>query len=491
MHPLKLLFVTSELAPFSSTGGLAYVAQSFPKHLRERGVDARIVAPKFGRVLGTMVDRLQKVGEWDISVAGVTRRCEIELLEHGGNLIYFVGNAHYFDRENLYNYPDEAERFLFFSEAIVQIAARGVFAPHIFHANDWLSCLLPFLLRTRFHDHQELARSKVMLSIRNLRYQGVFPKQVCELLGVDWAELQAADLAFYDYVNLLKIGIHYADMIVTSSPSYALEIQSPGYDPLTDALLRRRDAIHGVGEGLDVQVDDPRTDPRLLHNYGEGDVAEGKATNKRALQTQLGLPVRADVPLLGWINRLTSQKGVDLLRLAVGNGLLDEDIQIVACADGEPIFENFFHELALSRPDKFVYLHYDERTAYRLYAAADMYLMPSTYEPGGISQLISMRYGAVPIVRATGGLRDTVVPFDSATGIGTGFSFDFKSTWLMMHTIRRALQAYHDGAVWPRIVANCMRHDCSWDGPINAYLALFDTLRGAPAPVRAINHIPV
>jgi starch synthase len=223
---LKLLFVTSELAPFSSTGGLAYVAQSFPKQLRERGVDARIIAPKFGRHLRQYADQLRCVARFPVQTAGHSRECEIELLEHGGNLIYFVKNDHYFDRDNLYNYPDEAERFLFLNQAILQFAALGEFTPHIFHCNDWLSSLLPFLLKTRPAATPALASSKVLLSIRNLRYQGVFPKEICPLLGLTWADVQESGLAFYDYVNLLKIGIVYADLIVTSSPSYAREIQA-------------------------------------------------------------------------------------------------------------------------------------------------------------------------------------------------------------------------------------------------------------------------
>lgn len=488
MTPLKLLFLTSELAPFSSTGGLAYVAQSFPKHLRERGVDARIIAPRFGAALEAVADRLREVDRFTLSIGGVERECAIELLEQDGNLMYFVRNDHFFARERLYGYPDEAERFVFLNEAVLRFCARGHFVPDIFNGNDWLSSPLPLLLRTKFAGEPRLAGSRVLLNIRNLRYQGMFPKDVCALLGVDWDTLCAQDLDFYDYVNLLKIGIAYADMIVTSSPSYAREIQADGYDPLTPSLRRRAAVLHGVVEGIDIEVDDPAADPRIEHNYGSNcgedgaaDAIEAKRANKAALQRQLGLPERADVPVIGWINRLTSQKGVDLIRLALGNGLLDEDIQIVACADGEPIFEDFFRKVAAEHPDKFFYANYKEALAYRIYAAADMYLMPSSYEPGGISQLIAMRYGAVPIVRSTGGLADTVQPFDPASGTGTGFCFEFKSTWIMMHTIRRALAAYRDRALWERLVRNCMDRDSSWNLPIDRYLALFERLVDSPA----------
>ena len=491
MTPLKLLFLTSELAPFSSTGGLAYVAQSFPKHLRERGVDARIIAPRFGAALEAVAGQLREVDRFTLSIGGVERECVIELLEQGGNLMYFVRNDHFFARERLYGYPDEAERFVFLNEAVLCFCARGHFVPDIFNGNDWLSSPLPLLLRTKFAGEPALARCKVLLNIRNLRYQGMFHKDVCALLGVEWDTLCAEGLDFYDYVNLLKIGIAHADMIVTSSPSYAREIQAEGYDPLTPSLRRRAAVLHGVVEGIDVEIDDPATDPRIEHNYGSngsgrddraGPAAAiaAKRANKAALQRQLGLPERPEVPVIGWINRLTSQKGVDLIRLALGNGLLDEDIQIVACADGEPIFEEFFRKVAAEHPDKFFYTNYREALAYRIYAAADMYLMPSSYEPGGISQLIAMRYGAVPIVRATGGLADTVQPFDPASGTGTGFVFDFKSTWIMMHTIRRALAAYRDRSLWERLVRNCMDRDSSWSVPIDRYLALFERLRDSP-----------
>lgn len=484
MTDLKLLFVTSELAPFSSTGGLAYVAQSFPKHLRERGVDARIIAPKFGAPLKALAGKLETVAAFALTINGVERQCEIELLRQGGNLIYFVKNDHYFDRPNLYNYPDEAERFLFLNEAILAFCATGAFVPDVINGNDWLSSLLPFLLKTRYANAPALAATKVLLSIRNLRYQGIFPRDVCALLGVTWSELQQQGLDFYDYVNLLKLGITYADMIVTSSPTYAREIQVNGYDPLSPALARRSASVSGIVEGIDVQIDDPRTDRRLPVNYSAADARFGKAANKALLQQALGLPVRPEVPMVAWINRLTSQKGVDLIRLALGNGLLDEDIQIVACADGEPIFESFFREMAAKYPQRFFYANYDEQLAYRIYASSDMYLMPSSYEPGGISQLIAMRYGAVPIVRETGGLADTVIPYDPASGEGTGFTFDFKSTWLMMHTIRRAIALHRDGPAWERVVQNCMRKDSSWTLPIDDYLLLFERLCGPVVATR-------
>lgn len=481
MNDLKLLFVTSELAPFSSTGGLAYVAQSFPKHLRERGIDARIIAPKFGAVLKQYAGQLETVATFTLSIGGHERQCDIELLRHGGNLIYFVANDHYFDRPSLYGHADEAERFMFFNEAILAFCATGSFTPDIINGNDWLSSLLPVMLRTRYAHAPALAHTKVLLSIRNLRYQGIFPKDVCALLGMRWEDLEEQGLDFYDYVNLLKLGIAYSDMIVTSSPTYAREIQVDGYDPLSPLLRRRAGVVSGILEGIDVHIDDPRLDPRVFTNYSAPDARAGKAANKAQLQAALGLPVRPEVPMLAWINRLTSQKGVDLIRLALGNGLLDEDIQIVACADGEPIFEAFFRDIAARYPERFFYANYKEQLAYRIYAASDMYLMPSSYEPGGISQLIAMRYGAVPIVRETGGLADSVQPYDPATRQGTGFAFDFKSTWLMMHTIRRAIALYRDGPEWDRVVQNCMAKDSSWKLPIDDYLLLFDRLCATPS----------
>jgi starch synthase len=266
MTAIKVLFITSELAPFSSTGGLAYVAQSFPKHLRERAIDARIIAPKFGPRIAQYEHALQKVAEFPIEINGQVGMCEIEQLEYLGNIIYFVKNDYYFGRENLYNYPDEAERFLFLNEAILQFSALKHFRPDIIHCNDWLSCLLPFLLKTKYRSHEVLARVKTLLSIRNLRYQGIFPKDVCKLLGVSWGFVRAAGLDFFDYVNFLKIGIYFSDMIVTSSPTYAQEIQAPGYDPLTETLRKRQGAIFGIVEGIDIHIDDPARDPRIYAN---------------------------------------------------------------------------------------------------------------------------------------------------------------------------------------------------------------------------------
>jgi starch synthase len=474
MDVLKLLFVTSELAPFSSTGGLAYVSQSFPWHLRRRGVDARIIVPKYGPQLAQR--GLRKVAEFSVRVRGVERNCEVERLEEAGNIIYFVKNDHYFARPTLYNHPDDAERFIFFNECVLRFGQLPVFQPDIFHCNDWLSSPLPYLLKSRY---QELAtRSKVLLSIRNLRYQGVFPREFCTYLGIDWPELQSAGLDFYGCVNFLLIGILYADMIVTSSASYAKEILQADYDPLSAALKQRSGSLFGIREGIDMEVDNPGSDPRLFANFDENTAAAGKARNKELLQRRLGLPVAPELPLVGWVNRLTSQKGVDLLRLALDTGLLGEKLQLVACADGEPIFEAHFAAMAARHRRNFAYSKYNEQLAYQLYAAADMYLMPSTYEPGGISQLISMRYGAVPIVRETGGLRDTVKAYNFTTGTGTGFTFAFRNAWVMMYTIRRALAAFESRDDWSRIVSNCMRNDCSWTTPIEEYIALFSRLLG-------------
>lgn len=474
---MNLLFVTSELAPFNSTGGLAYVSQSYPKQLRLRGVDARIVAPHFGAGLAAHAGQLRRVASFKLNLAGVDRPCEVDRLDHDGNIIYFIGSDHFFGRERLYGYPDEAQRFSFFNQAVLALASSGEFVVDLFHGNDWLSCLLPYRLKTDPALRARLPHSRVVLSIRNLRYQGVFCKGQCDALGLNWRALCEAGLDFYDHVNLLKLGISSADLLMTSSPSYAEEILAPGYDPLTPALQRREDCLFGVVEGLDLDVDDPETDRRLFRNYGASDVGAGKAANKAALQAQLALPQRADVPMIGWINRLTSQKGVDLLRLGFANGLLDDDIQIVICADGEAIYRREFEELAARHPDRLVYRPYDETLAYRTYAASDLYLMPSTYEPGGIAQLISMRYGSVPVVRATGGLRDTIQAFNAADGSGTGFSFDYRNAWLMLHTIRQALTLYRDPPRWVRLVANCMQRDCSWQAPVDRCLELYARLQ--------------
>ncbi|MEW6705206.1 MAG: glycogen/starch synthase [Pseudomonadota bacterium] len=472
---MKLLFVTSELAPFNSTGGLAYVSQSFPRQLRLRGVDARIVAPRFGAGLAPHEARLQTVDRFEVVMAGEHQPCELQRLEHDGNLIYFIGNDRYFGRERLYGYPDEAQRFAFFNRAVLALVASGEFTPDVIHCNDWVSALLPYWLRA-----ERTLRAKTVLHIRNLRYQGIFPARTCEPLGLRWPSLCEQGLDFYGHLNLLKLGIRHADLLFTSSPSYAEEILTDGHDPLTPALQQRREALHGVLEGLDLEVDDPRTDARLFQRYGIETAAQGKAANKAALQAEAQLPQRPEVPLVGWINRLTTQKGVELLRLAIANGLLDEDLQLVVCADGDPMFVRELQADAQRHAGKLVVQPYDERTAYRLYAASDLYLMPSVYEPGGIAQLISMRYGSVPVVRATGGLRDTVQPYDPATGAGTGFSFDYRNAWLMLHTLRQALALYRDPPRWQQLVRNAMQRDCSWRQPVDRCLALYDRLLAAP-----------
>ena len=470
---MKLLFVTSELAPLHSTGGLAYVSQSYPRQLRGAGVDARVLAPCVPAVhtrLGTLPECLRL----DFELGG--RRITGRVLEwrepEGGNWVYWVDLPEFFARERLYGHADEALRWVAFNHAALELLRAGVFAPHLLHGNDWFCGALLHALR------QEAGwRGKTVLSIRNLRYQGVFPATQAAELGLDWPTLCAAGLDFYGQLNLLRLGLRAADLLLTSSPSYAQEIQQLDHDPLSPELAARGAALQGVLEGLDLSLDNPETDPRLACCYGRAEAAAGKAANKRALQAALGWPDAPQRPLLAWINRLTSQKGVDLLRLALGQGLLAEDLQLMLCADGDPLYEREFRELAAAHPAQLVYRPYDEALAYRLYAASDLYLMPSTYEPGGIAQLIAMRYGSLPLVRATGGLRDTVQPYDPASGTGTGFSFDYRNAWLMLQRLREALALYRQQPeTWARLRQQAMQHDCSWAGPLARSLQLYRSL---------------
>lgn len=469
---MKLLFVTSELAPLHSTGGLAYVSQSYPRQLRGAGVDARVLAPCVPAVharLGALPEALRL--EFELGGRRISGRV-LEWREPGGNWVYWVDLPEFFARESLYGHADEALRWVAFNHAVLELLRAGVFAPDLLHGNDWFCGALLHALK-----HEPGWRGKTVLSIRNLRYQGVFSAAQAPELGLDWPALCGAGLDFYGQLNLLRLGLRAADLLLTSSPSYALEIQHPEYDPLSPDLAARGSALQGVLEGLDLNLDNPETDPRLACRYGAADAAAGKAANKRALQAALGWPDAPQRPLLAWINRLTSQKGVDLLRLALGQGLLAEDLQLVLCADGDPLYERAFRELAEAHPAQLAYRRYDETLAYQLYAASDLYLMPSTYEPGGIAQLIAMRYGSLPLVRATGGLRDTVQPYDAASGAGTGFSFDYRNAWLMLHRLREALTLYRQQPqAWARLRHQAMQHDCSWARPLARSLQLYRSL---------------
>ncbi len=476
---MQVLIVAAEAAPFVRTGGLAEVIGSLPKELRRQKVDVRVVIPKHGDMAAEYKNKMTLKKRLTVRLAWRRQYCGIEYLEYHGVPFYFIDNEYYYKRQGIYGYGDDGERYAFFCRAVVEALPQLDFTPQILHCHDWHAALAPLYLRRCSYAEN----IRTMFTIHNLKYQGVFSKNILgDVLGLGDEYFTIDGLEFYGMVNLMKAGIIYSDIITTVSPTYALEIQTPYFGERLEGLLRQRqNNLYGILNGIDYEVYNPETDPHIFARYGADSALEKKAENKLQLQQKLGLPQRADVPLMAMVSRLVTQKGLDLLAHVLEELLAVLDIQMVIMGSGEQRFENLFTYAAEKYPDKLaVILDYREPLAHRIYAAADIYLMPSLFEPCGIGQMIALRYGCVPIVRETGGLKDTVRSFNEYTGEGNGFSFANYNAHEMLFTVQRAVRFYHQKDIWQSIVKQAMQCDYSWRTSAKQYINLYQCLMNDP-----------
>ncbi|MEK4510745.1 glycogen synthase [Paenibacillus anaericanus] len=474
----KVLYLSTEVFPFAKTGGLADVSSFLPKSLREQGYDVRIMMPKFRGIEEKYGHELKFIQSYSIQFAGKKVTYSLERIDYNGNIIYFIDNPFYFNRERIYDYDDEMERFVFFCKAALESLPMLSFTPDILHCNDWLTGFIPFFLRTQYGQLEFYKGMKSLFTIHALLYQGVFNKKLTtEILNVDWDFFVEQGLDYYDQVNCMKVGIMLADVVSTVSPSYAKEISkiSPmNIEPLTETLHKRRRNLHGILNGIDLDENNPAADKRLFANF-DAQHMEGKAENKKRLQEAFGLPVRSDVPIVAIISRLEITKGLYLIEKSY-HELLKEDLQFIVIGDGIPYYDYLFKHIKESFPDKMYYSTYSDDIAYKTYAASDIFLMPSYTEACGISQLIGMRYGTVPIIRETGGLRDTVQQYDESTGEGTGFTFKYASQWVMLDTIRKAIELYHKKDIWNKLVNRVMTQSVGWEDSTKEYIKLYESM---------------
>ncbi len=481
---LKVLYVASEAVPFIKTGGLADVAGSLPKALKKQGVDVRVVMPKYGKIAQEYLDKMEHIYDGEFTISWRTKFLGIDKLELNGVTFYFIDNQEYFYREGFYGYGDDAERFSFFSRAVLEILPKDDFWPDVIHTNDWHTALVNVYLRLDHIGDERYERIRTVFTIHNLKYQGVFPKDVMEdVLGLDWKYFTNGDLEYYDAVNFMKGAIIYADNITTVSRTYAQEIQYEYFGEGLDGLLRSRAAdLHGINNGLDTDLYNPETDPYLTDpftQYNADTALETKTDNKVALQHILDLPLERRTPLVAMVTRLVEAKGLDLVVRVLDELLEHENMQFVLLGTGDRVYEDWFRELAWRHPTKVsTNIYFSDEMAQRIYASSSIFLMPSAYEPCGLGQLIAMRYGAIPIVRATGGLQDTVIPYNKATGEGNGFLFADYNAHDMMYTIKKALTIYRDLGAWTRLMKNAMQADYSWARSSKEYKALYERLIG-------------
>jgi len=484
---VRILFVTAEAVPFAKTGGLADVAGAVPKSLRALGEDIALILPYYRQARQAFAERVADTGlRLTAPVGPESPSAALLRTELPGSdvPVYLVDQPAFFDREQLYgtpagDYPDNAARFAFFSKAVLAAAKALNWSPDLYHCNDWQTALVPVYLRTTHANNPFYRDARSLLTIHNLAYQGVFPREAFALTGLPEARFNWREFEFYGKLNLLKGGIVHADRLNAVSKRYAQEIQTPEFGcGLEGVLATRAEHLHGILNGIDYAVWNPATDSLLPAHYGPDDLA-GKAACKRALQERCGLPAR-DVPLLGLISRLDEQKGLDLIA-AILPELARLDLQFVLLGTGKRELQDRLGAAGKQFPDRLsIQLAFNNQLAHQIEAACDIYLMPSRYEPCGLNQLYSLKYGAVPVVRKTGGLADTITnctPTSLAKGAANGFSFESYSAGALLHCIRRALRLYGDRRSWRRLMRIGMTQDWSWDASAREYLELYKTAR--------------
>lgn len=471
---MKILFAASEAVPFAKTGGLADVIGSLPKELVRQGLDVRVIMPKYEDIPEVYKAEMLPVLEFEVYVGWRKQYIGIQTLQQEGVTFYFVDNEYYFKRKGLYGHGDEAERFAFFCRGVIEALPHLDYQPDLIHCHDWQTGMIPVLLQAHYRHLPFFSRIKTMITIHNLKYQGVFGQPLIkDLLGLSDEYFQGTALELHGGASFLKGGLQYADRITTVSQTYAEETQTPYFGENLDSLLQyRSDRLTGIVNGIDYGVFNPMHDPHLAVNYR--DSLGKKQQNKLALQERLGLPVDGGIPMIAIVSRLVQQKGLDLIQHVLSE-MLEMNIQLVVLGTGEYAYEQMFRDAAYTRPDKVsALITFDESLAHLIYAASDLFLMPSQFEPCGIGQLIALRYRTVPIVRETGGLKDTVQPYNEFTGEGTGFTFTHYNAHDMLHTIRRAVYFYqNDRESWSNLQQNIKKGDFSWKKSAQQYIALY------------------
>ncbi|SDR90797.1 starch synthase [Paenibacillaceae bacterium GAS479] len=473
---MKVLFATSEAVPLAKTGGLADVAGALPKALLNKGIDARVILPNYETIPWEHLKHFKTVDVFSVNLGWRSQYCGLLKGEIDGVTYYLIDNEHYFRRGGLYGYDDDPERFVFFSIAVLEAARRMEEQWDILHCHDWQTGLIPFLLKRRYWNDDRLSGIRTVFTIHNLRYQGVFGKQeMMDLIGMGPEIFGWDGLEHNDAANCMKGGLLYADKLTTVSPTYAEEIKTSFYGEGLDGILRVRSGdLSGIVNGIDTELFDPMNDAAISAPYL--DSLDKKRLNKLALQKEMGLPQNPDVPVIGIVSRLVEQKGFDLIDGVFGE-LLEEEVQFAVLGSGDWKYEEMFRSASHSRYDKVsIRTGFNDALARRIYAGSDMYLMPSQFEPCGLSQLLALRYRTVPIVRETGGLKDTVQPYNEYTGEGNGFSFTNYNAHDMLYTIREAIGFYNKEDVWKGIVLNGTRDDYSWSRSASSYIGLYEQL---------------
>lgn len=467
---MKVLYAASEVRPFAVSGGLADVAGSLPQALRKRMIGCRVVLPLYDCVPAEYRDEMKFITHITVPVAWRRQYCGIFEYRKDGVIYYFLDNQYYFKRDGLYGYYDDAERFAFFSRAILEIIPYIDFKPDIIHCNDWQTALTPVYYSAMYAKNPDYQGIKTVLTIHNIQYQGLYGMELIgDVIGLDGNDV---NLIEYDAcVNFLKGGIECSDKVTTVSPTYAKEILDPWYSHGLDRILKMREwKLQGILNGISYDYYDPENDGDIAAKFSAEKPA-GKKKCKAALRSRLGLP-ESDAPVMGIVSRLVGHKGLDITKCILEELVASDNIQLAVLGSGDYIYEEYFKYLAAKYPDKVSFTcGFDTTLAKQIYAGCDMFLMPSKSEPCGLSQMIALRYGAIPIVRETGGLKDSVT--DSGLGEGNGFTFCDYNAQELLRTIRRAEEGFADKKGWEILRKRAMECDCSWKRSANEYIKMY------------------
>ena len=471
---MNILFAASEVAPFIKTGGLADVAGSLPPALVDAGHDVRVILPLYEGISQEWRDQMEFVKCWYVRLAWRSVYCGIFRLVRGGVTYYFVDNEFYFKRNGLYGHYDDGERFAYFSRAIIETPAQLNWHPDVIHCNDWQTALAPIYLLEERERTPQLFGTKSVYTIHNIEYQGRYGQELLsDLFGLDQGYYHEHMLAYHNDINLMKGAIYAADYVTTVSPTYAEELQYAFYaHGLEGVIADNKHKLRGILNGIDMEAYNPVTDHVIAANFS-ADKLDGKAVCKQALQERLGLSQNPDVPIIACISRLVGHKGFELVASAF-HRIMERDVQFVLLGTGEWGYEQFFRDMQGQYPGRVsANIMYSGALSSAIYAGADLFLMPSISEPCGLSQMIAMRYGTVPIVRETGGLKDTVSPYVISTGEGRGFTFADINIDDMVYVIHQALDTYEYKDAWHKIMVRDMQADFSWDRSAQAYMEVY------------------
>jgi len=466
---LKILFVSAEVSPFAKTGGLADVAGSLPKALALNGNDVRIVMPRYKAIKSSM----GYVTDFPVKMGDKVKTCIIRETE-AGVPVYFVDSYEYYDRDGIYCHFDDAERYAFFCNAVMEMLPKINFQPDIIHCNDWHTGPICMLLKEKYNKQSFYSDISTVFTIHNLEYQGNFPREVTSQFNVSGEVFIPDKVEYYGMFNFMKAGIVYTDVINTVSSSYAKEIQTPEYGEGLDGLLKKRGKdLFGIVNGISYEEFNPTTDKRIYKNFDINSV-ELKKENKYLLQEEIGLPI-GDMPIMGLVTRLSGQKGLDLIIEKIDN-IMKHNVQFVLLGTGDPYYESIFANIKNRYPNKVaVFIGFDAVLAQKIYAGCDMFLMPSRFEPCGLGQIISLRYGTIPIVRSTGGLAETILDYGEDEENGNGFSFIEFTSKALYETLERAISLYRDEPEkWIELKKRALTQDFSWGKSAEKYIKLYN-----------------